>query len=130
MRRTETGYRIAKMFRFEAAHRLPRVPAGHPCARLHGHSYRVRLLLAADGLDERGMVWDFNDLGPFADYLREQFDHRTLNEIVSNPTAENLARWLLDVARDLLPGAPIVAVRVQETETCWAEVVVTEELSA
>ena len=38
---------IYKEFHFEAAHRLPNVPPGHKCARLHGHSFQVRLSVAA-----------------------------------------------------------------------------------
>ena len=63
-------YRIAKRFRFEAAHQLGGLPPNHPCSRLHGHSYAVELVLAG-GLDARGFVVDYGDLAPFAAYLAE-----------------------------------------------------------
>jgi len=74
---------------FEAAHRLP----GHTgkCERLHGHSYRVRVMLK--GLvREDGMVIDF---GHVKDVL-DQLDHRYLNDFMENPTAEHTAQWLLE----------------------------------
>ena len=44
---------LRKEYRFEAAHRLPRVPAGHKCARLHGHSFRIELTIAGPFLVTR-----------------------------------------------------------------------------
>ena len=49
-------------FRFEAAHRLPMVPAGHPCERLHGHSYFVRLTIDGEVNPDTGWVMDFDDI--------------------------------------------------------------------
>ena len=46
---------IFKVFTLEAAHRLPNVPEGHKCARLHGHSFRVEIHVSGD-VDPRGQV--------------------------------------------------------------------------
>ena len=53
---------IFKEFTFEAAHRLPNVPAGHKCARLHGHSFNVSVHIAGPVGDDSGWVRDFADL--------------------------------------------------------------------
>lgn len=76
-----------RRYRFEAAHFLPRVPAGHKCGRLHGHSFGV--MLASRGLDHAGLdaAW-----AP----LHAALDHRCLNDLagLDNPTSEVLAAWL------------------------------------
>jgi 6-pyruvoyltetrahydropterin/6-carboxytetrahydropterin synthase len=88
--------RLTKEFTFEAAHRLPKVPVGHKCARLHGHSYQVELSLTAAVNEETGMVVDFDDLRAVFEPIRKKLDHYYLNEIegLENPTSELLARWI------------------------------------
>ena len=51
-------YRISKEFSFSASHRLLGLPDGHPCARLHGHNYRVEVELSAADLNRYGFVRD------------------------------------------------------------------------
>ena len=53
---------LYKDFRFEAAHRLPNVPEGHKCARLHGHSFFVRLTITGDVDPKTGWLMDFDDI--------------------------------------------------------------------
>ncbi len=53
---------IFKEFTFEAAHRLPHVPEGHKCARLHGHSFRVELHVRGPVDRATGWVMDFADI--------------------------------------------------------------------
>ncbi len=116
-------FRISKEFRFEAAHRLEGLPPGHPCARTHGHSYRVSVELAAEELDEVGFVTDFGRLTSLGTYLTDELDHRDLNEVLDfQPSCELLARHLYEWCRDRLPeGDRVVAVRVSETARTWAE---------
>ncbi|MFE3196849.1 6-pyruvoyl tetrahydropterin synthase family protein [Embleya sp. NPDC059237] len=120
-----TRLTIGKAFRFEAAHHLPGLPAGHQCARLHGHSYTATLTLSSPRVNEVGFVADFADLSPFGTYLADTFDHRVLNDVMMEPpTCENIATHLLNWALENLPpdvAALTAAVRVQETATCWAE---------
>ena len=107
---------IFKEFGFEAAHRLPTVPEGHKCARLHGHSFRVEVHVRGD-LDPRlGWVMDFADLKAAVKPVIAELDHYYLNEIagLENPTSEVLARWLW--AR-LLPALPTLT-RIVVRETC------------
>ena len=83
-------------FRFEAAHRLPKVPEGHKCARLHGHSYRVRITIEGDVDPETGWIIDFDEIKKAFDPLLDQLDHHYLNEVkgLENPTSETLCRWI------------------------------------
>ena len=97
---------VFKEYRFESAHWLPGVPEGHPCGRMHGHSYR--LIIRVDGpIDPTsGWVVDFADIDAAFLPLRERLDHHLLNEIegLSNPTCEILAQWILDQLQPTLPG--------------------------
>lgn len=107
---------LFKEFTFEAAHRLPGVPAEHKCSRLHGHSYRVEVHVAGDVDAQTGMVMDFADIKAAFKPIREKLDHYYLNEIegLENPTSENLARWIW--AR-LKPGLPALS-QLLIRETC------------
>lgn len=113
-------YRITKQFSFEASHQLDHLPPEHKCSRLHGHSYRVEVVLESAKLDENGFVRDYGALEPFKTFVDGKLDHRHLNDIMDGPTtAENLSRWLYEYAHGLWPE--VVAVRVSETPKTWAE---------
>ncbi|MFT4614565.1 MAG: 6-pyruvoyltetrahydropterin/6-carboxytetrahydropterin synthase [Bacteroidia bacterium] len=113
----ETPMQIYKEFHFEAAHRLPNVPEGHKCARLHGHSFHVRICVEGDAPEPGGWVMDFADLKSVFKPLLDQLDHYYLNDIagLENPTSENIARWIW---QRLKPGLPLLsAVEIRETCT-------------
>jgi len=111
---------IFKEFTFEAAHRLPNVPQGHKCARLHGHSFRVTIHLQGVVEPDAGWVMDFADLKEIFQPLHDQLDHQCLNDIdgLSNPTTENIARWIWERIRPSLPGLSKVLVRETSTSGC------------
>ncbi|MCK9871181.1 6-carboxytetrahydropterin synthase QueD [Nocardiopsis dassonvillei] len=111
---------IFREFTFEAAHRLPRVPEGHKCARLHGHSYRVTVHIEASVDPGAGWVMDFGDLKRAFKPIEERLDHYYLNEIdgLENPTSENLARWIWDRLNTALPDLSAVTVRETCTSGC------------
>lgn len=98
-------HKLSKIFTFEAAHQLPHVPPGHKCGRLHGHSYRLEVIIMGSVDEEQGWVMDFgvikNPLRPTLEIL----DHSYLNEIpgLENPTSENIARWIWDRLKPELP---------------------------
>jgi 6-pyruvoyltetrahydropterin/6-carboxytetrahydropterin synthase len=106
--------RLVHEFRFEAAHHLPRVPPGHKCARLHGHSFRVELAVAGPVDPQTGWFIDFGVLYDAWKPLHDQLDHHYLNEIpgLENPTSEILAAWIW---QRLAPALPISRVTVFET---------------
>lgn len=107
---------IFRAFTIEAAHRLPNVPTGHKCARLHGHSFRVELHLTGAVHPETGWVMDFADVRAAFQPVYERLDHHYLNEIqgLENPTSENLARWIW---REMQQGLPLLS-KVVVHETC------------
>jgi 6-pyruvoyltetrahydropterin/6-carboxytetrahydropterin synthase len=115
---------IGKVFDFEAGHRLPGLPPGHKCARQHGHSYQVEVILTAQALTGPGFVTDFGDLKPFKNFLDAQLDHRNLHEVLPvEATSEHLAQYLAGwFVQHVEPGIPgrLVAVRVRETLRSWA----------
>jgi 6-pyruvoyltetrahydropterin/6-carboxytetrahydropterin synthase len=111
---------LTKEYRFEAAHHLPRVPAGHKCARMHGHSYRVTLEVKGSIHPETGWLIDYGVIDDAWAPLQLRFDHHTLNEIpgLENSTSENLCVFIWNALRPQLP--PLSAVTVSETHdsTC------------
>lgn len=118
-------YRISKRWRFDAAHHIDGLPDGHQCARVHGHTWGVEVVVAADNLAPPGFVTDFGELAPFGEYLASTFDHQDLNEVVTfQPTSEllagHLAAWFITYVQPQIPGR-LEAVRVSETPTTTAE---------
>ncbi len=111
---------IFKEFTFEAAHRLPNVPAGHKCSRLHGHSFHVAVHVDGPVDDETGWVRDFADLSEAMKPVIERLDHYYLNEIegLGNPTSEILARWIWERVQASLPELSQVVVRETCTSGC------------
>lgn len=116
-------YTIGKQFSFAASHHLDHLPPGHKCARLHGHTYTVQVLLASEELDQAGFVTDYGDLYPLRCYIDASLDHRDLNEVLPiQPSCELLARHLFCWCRDHLEaGHLLIAVRVSESPGTWAE---------
>jgi len=110
--------KLVKTFRFEAAHRLPEVPEGHKCARLHGHSFRVEVEIEGPVDPASGWVVDYADIAAEVKPVVERLDHRYLNEIegLENPTSENIAVWIWERLQPRLAGLARVAV----AETCTA----------
>lgn len=107
---------IFKQFHIEAAHRLPHVPDGHKCGRLHGHSFIVRIYVSGEPGPDTGWIMDFADLKAAFKPIYEQLDHHYLNEIagLENPTSENLAIWIWE---KLSPDLPELS-KVEICETC------------
>ena len=111
---------IFKAFTLESAHRLPNVPEGHKCARVHGHSFRVEIHVRGPLDPQLGWVMDFADVKAAFEPLFNQLDHHYLNDVpgLENPTSEHLARWIW---RRLQPALPqLCAVVVHETCTSGA----------
>ena len=107
---------IYKEFTFEAAHRLPNVPEGHPCARLHGHSWKGTIYVQGDVGEHTGWVMDFREVKRLFAPIYDQLDHNYLNEIegLDNPTSEVVAKWIW---RNLKPVLPNLS-KVMINETC------------
>ena len=110
--------RLIHEFRFEAAHKLPRVPEGHKCARLHGHSFKVELAIAGPVNPDTGWFIDFGDLHDAWKPLYDVLDHNYLNEVagLENPTSEVLAKWIWERMKTPIPSLDQVTI----FETCDA----------
>lgn len=107
---------IFATFSFEAAHRLPNVPEGHKCGRLHGHNWTVRLECEGEPDEHAGWIVDFYDIQEAWDRrVYRALDHRLLNEIdgLENPTTENIAQWIVSQLRREVPS--LARVTVNET---------------
>lgn len=84
-------------FRYEAAHWLPKVPPGHQCGRMHGHSYELKVVVRGP-VGGDGFVVDFAEVKHVAAPVVKSLDHQLLNDIsgLENPTVENQLVWLWD----------------------------------
>ena len=114
---------ISKTFHLESAHRLPRVPVGHKCARLHGHSFRIEVCVRGPLDPDLGWVMDFAEIKSAFAPLFEQLDHNYLNDIpgLDNPTSEMLARWIWDHLKPRLPQLARIVVHETCTSACTYE---------
>jgi len=109
---------LRKSFGFEAAHLLPHVPAEHKCRRLHGHSFRVDVLVEGEVDPKTGWLIDYADIAAAFEPVRLALDHRHLNDVegLENPTSENVARWIWERLASTLSTLSAVTVH----ETCTA----------
>lgn len=108
--------KIRREFRFESSHQLPRHPGA--CARLHGHSYRLTVEVEGPVDAESGMVLDFDELDRLINsHLLAQVDHRHLNDLLENPTAEWIAIWIWRRLKPRLPG--LARLELKEMEGAW-----------
>jgi 6-pyruvoyltetrahydropterin/6-carboxytetrahydropterin synthase len=109
---------LEKDFTLECAHRLPRVPADHKCARVHGHSFRVTVKVAGEVEERAGWLQDYAEIARAFAPVHDALDHRCLNDVagLENPTSEVLARWIWDRLEKALPLLAAVTV----AETCTA----------
>ena len=112
---------LRKTFQFEAAHYLPNLPKEHKCNRLHGHSFKVEIVVEGECDPKLGWVIDYSDITKSFKPLWEQLDHHYLNEIegLENPTSENLARWIWAHSKTNLS----ILTAVEVAETCTARCV-------
>jgi 6-pyruvoyltetrahydropterin/6-carboxytetrahydropterin synthase len=103
--------RLDVEFYFAAAHRLPRYEG--PCFRMHGHNYKFFVTVEGDVDPATGMIADFGKIKDVvAAEVLARVDHRNLNDLLENPTAENIARWIWEALAQRMPG--LAEVRLYE----------------
>jgi 6-pyruvoyltetrahydropterin/6-carboxytetrahydropterin synthase len=112
--------RLVKTFTFEAAHFLPSFPEGHKCRRMHGHSFKVDVVVEGDIPAGQHCLIDYGDIKAVIDPIYDQIDHRCLNEIkgLENPTSEMIANWLWDRLRPKLNMLAEIVVYETCTSRC------------
>lgn len=139
-------YEVSKTFEFDSAHRLMGYQG--KCRTLHGHRYRLEVILACPKLDAVGMAVDFTELkNTVGKWLDENWDHRTLlheddsladtlRELAEkddcefpflfdrNPTAESMVAHLIEnrehIFRYVLEKVTAIRLKLYETPTSWA----------
>jgi 6-pyruvoyltetrahydropterin/6-carboxytetrahydropterin synthase len=109
---------LATTFTFEASHQLHKAPAHSKCARLHGHSWKVDVLVEGELDEERGWVVDFDDIARAFEPVYDALDHRHLNDVegLETPTSELVAIWIWNRLAGSLPELSGITVH----ETCTA----------
>lgn len=106
---------------FAAAHRLREYEGN--CERLHGHNWKVAVVLRGEALDGLGMVIDFREAKRLVGAVLAEFDHTCLNDLEAfqdqNPTTENIARTCYEALAAQLPdGVSVAKVTAWESEHC------------
>jgi 6-pyruvoyltetrahydropterin/6-carboxytetrahydropterin synthase len=112
--------RLTKDFRFEAAQTLPRVPEGHKCRRLHGHSFKVEISVEGEVDPHTGWFYDHAQIGDAMKPLLDSLDHSYLNDIdgLENPTIENMAAWFWQRLAAKCPGLCEIVIHETPTARC------------
>lgn len=107
-------------FSFSAAHRLPLVGEGHPCGRVHGHTYSITVHLSGPVKPDFGWVVDFGFIDEVVKPVVDELDHQMLNDIggLDNPTSEQVALWLAAKLSDSLPELVAITVREGGSSGC------------
>ena len=106
---------IYKSFSFDSAHYLPRVPAGHKCGGMHGHTYTLKVFISGVPEPHSGWILDYTDLKKEINPLIDMLDHKILNDIpgLENPTSEQVSIWLWDKIKPVFPG--LIRIELNET---------------
>jgi len=111
---------IFKVFKFDAAHRLPNVGREHKCSEIHGHSFRIEIHIKGPVEPAKGWVMDFAGIDQAVQPLLDQLDHKYLNDIngLSNPTSELVARWIWERLCKKLPQLDKIIVQESPDSGC------------
>jgi 6-pyruvoyltetrahydropterin/6-carboxytetrahydropterin synthase len=109
---------------FAAAHQLRGYKG--KCEALHGHNWRVQIVVSSDKLNEIGIVIDFHELKEISREVVSPLDHSFLNDVFPfteiNPSSENIARWIYDLLKKKLQkkNCMVSSVTVWENDSCSA----------
>lgn len=117
-------YELKVITRFAAAHRLTMV--GAKCENMHGHNWRIEVVLSGDRLNAAGVLMDFGDIKARLREIIGRLDHQFLNELPifegRQPSSERIAAFVADQLRDALdtPGVRVSRVSAWESEDACA----------
>ena len=108
---------LTKEFVFDAAHNL--VQYHGKCEKLHGHTYKLKVVIEGQP-DSEGMIIDFLEVSKIVkENVISVLDHSYLNDIISQPSAENIALWIWEKLDDKLKreNCNLYEIHVWETAT-------------
>jgi 6-pyruvoyltetrahydropterin/6-carboxytetrahydropterin synthase len=110
------NFELRQYFTIESARFLPHLPDNHPCKRVHGHSFKIILVLIGPKLPQIEWVQDYHEIENLVKPVLTKLDHHLLNEVagLENPTTENICQWLYEKLSVILPL--LKQVRISETE--------------
>ena len=110
-------YELKIITDFSAAHNLRNFRG--KCESLHGHNWKVEVVVSGADLDESGVVLDFAEIKAATREIMSEIDHRYLNELPffteHNPSSENIARYIFQQLREKLANE---RVRIKSV-TAW-----------
>ena len=111
---------IFRIFYLQCARRLPALPDSHPCSRVHGHTFTVKVTLRGPVNPVQAWVMDFSVVDAAWQRIHAQLDHRYLNDIagLENPTSERFAMWLWTALQTDLPQLTTVSVMEGQDMGC------------
>ena len=102
---------VTKEFEFDAAHRLLNYHG--KCEELHGHRWKLRISIEA-AVGDNGIAFDFLELSQLVnERVISKLDHSYLNNLLPQPSTENIATWTWNRLRDL----PLCEIQVWESPT-------------
>ena len=111
--------KLVKRFTFDSAHYLPKY-AGK-CKQLHGHTYTLEVIVDGAVNPDTGMIIDFHDVDQIVkSRILSTLDHHCLNDVIENPTAENVATYILTALQKNIPDFK-TSLRLYETGTAYVE---------
>ena len=117
---TKVKMRLSHEFWFEASHRLDHLGPDHPCYPLHGHSYRVEIIIEGAVDLQTGFVMDYSDIGKAVLPIIKRLDHTHLNDItdLKYTTTEHIAHWLWKRLKPELPTLVEITIRESQATAC------------
>jgi 6-pyruvoyltetrahydropterin/6-carboxytetrahydropterin synthase len=112
-------YEVTIIKSFSAAHLLAQI--GGKCEELHGHNFKVEVILAAPDLNKSGLLIDFRVVKKWLSVILDQMDHKHLNELPNfagiNPSAENIAKYIYDQMKPKATESQVRIARIKVWES-------------
>lgn len=108
---------VYKKFNIESARSLLNVPKTHPCYKLHGHSFKIKISVKQKIDEHTGFAIDFQDIEDAFSPIKKILDHTYLNDIegLNNPTSENICVWIWNKLEPSLTN--IYEIEIKETDS-------------
>ena len=116
-------FELKVITRFAAAHQLRMV--AEKCENLHGHNWKIEVVVAGNALNDAGILMDFGEIKKEVAAVMKSLDHRFLNELEcfdGNPSSENIAIYIADRLQEKIkaPGIRVSRVTAWESEDACA----------